>query len=121
MPAAIDNMSAAKRFMRQKCVLWPISGNRDNYGQHTYGTPEEIDCRWDEVTEEFIDEMGDKQLSRARLIVDRDLSLGDKLKLCFLDSDVNDDPSENEDVWIVRSFLKTPNVKGNKFLREVLI
>lgn len=114
-------MSAAKRFMRQKCVLWPLEGNTDIYGQPGYGSPEEIDCRWDDANEDFIDAFGNTQISKAKLIVDRDLNLGDKLMLGYLDSDVDDDPEDNEGVWSVRAFMKTPDVKGKKFLREVMI
>ena len=121
MPAATDNISVANRAMKQEAVYWPPD-TLDEFGRPSWGTPEEISCRWEDVTEEFIDPNGDRQISKSKLIVDRDLLIKGLLKLGELDSTVDqDDPKDNEDVWEIRLFSKIPDFKGRKYLREVYL
>lgn len=120
MAAATDNMAVAKRFMNQSAVWWQYS-DFDEFGKPSHATPVEVDCRWDDVVEEFINPNGDREVCRSKLIVDRDMAVKDKLRLGELDSTILDDPDDNEDVWEIRLFGKTPNVKGQKFLRQVYL
>lgn len=118
---ATDNMGVSKRFMKQTAVYWEASGVSD-HGQPTYEAPVQIDCRWEGVTEEFIDSDGDRVLSRARLIVDRDIAMKSVLWLGVLVDVVDEnDPRENDDAWEVRQFRKTPNKGAKKFHREVYL
>ena len=121
MAAATDNISVATRAMKQAAVWWTSDGV-DDFGQPTYGDPVEINCRWEVVNEEFISPTGDRELSKAKLIVDRDIEVKDILMLGDLDSLVDEDnPRDNDGAWEVRSFRKTPNFRGNKYLREVYL
>jgi len=120
MAAATDNMRVAKRFMKQKAVWWSHNAI-DEFGHPSYTTPEEVDCRWDDMAEQFINANGDQETSRSILIVDRDMKLKDKLKLGEYDSTIYVDPDDNEDVWEILQFNKIPDVKGTKFLREVYL
>ena len=119
--AASDNIPVAVRAMKQTAVYWPSSGV-DEFGQPTYDDPVEIDCRWETVREEFVAPNGDTEVSKAKLIVDRDMEVRDILYLGDLDSVVDpDDPKGNAGAWEVRLFKITPNFRGNKFLREVYL
>ena len=54
MAAATDNIGIAKRAMKQKAMYWaPLE--LDDYGKPTYSDPIEIDCRWEDKVEEFIE------------------------------------------------------------------
>ena len=120
MAAAVDNVGVARRAMKQKAVYWaPLEP--DAYGKPTYDDPIEIDCRWEDVQEEFVNPEGDREVSRSKLIVDRDLELKGMMKLGELDSNTEDDPKQEDDAWEIRLFMKTPNFKGTKFLREVYL
>ena len=119
MVTATDNIGVAVRAMKQAAVWWTSSGV-DEFGQPAYGSPEEIVCRWEVVNEEFIDPNGDREVSKAKLMVDRDIEVKDILLLADLDSLVDEDvPRDNDGAWEVRGFKKTTNFKGTKFLREV--
>ena len=50
--------------LNQKCVHWLKTGS-DKYDMPTYGTPTEIDCRWDDVTELFMSLKGELEPSRS--------------------------------------------------------
>lgn len=119
--AATDNISVAVKAMKQKAVYWGLS-TLDAFGKPMYEDPVEIDCRWEKVQEEFVDANGDRVISKAKLIVDRDLELKGVLWLGELEDLIEtDDPKENDDAWEIRLFKKTPDFKGTKFIREVYL
>ncbi len=117
---ADDNVPVAVRAMKQLAVYWaPL--DEDEYGQPTFASPVQIAVRWEDAVEEFINPNGDKEMSRAKLIVDRDLDNKGYLWLGNIVDLVSDTPAENDDAWEIRLFKKTPNFRGNKFLREVYL
>ena len=121
MAAATDNAKVAKKAMKQKAIWWDHDGGFDEFGDPTYAAPVEIDCRWEDVAEEFINPDGDKEVSRSKLIVDRDMKVKDMLKLGELDSTIETDPKDNLDVWEVRLWGKVPDFKGRRYVREVYL
>ena len=121
-------MSIIKRMRKQKAVYWaPESAESagddfDNYGQPQVTDPVVIDCRWEEVSEEFIDAQGTRQISRAKVYVDRDIIVGGILMLGVL-GDITDEsnPKENENAWEIRRFDKLPNLKATEYLRAAIL
>ena len=118
--SADDNIAVAIRAMKQVAVWWESSGI-DEFGKPSYAAPVEIECRWDDAVEEFVGSNGDREISRSKLIVDRDLKVKDKLKLGALSIAIEGNPDDNEDAWEIRLFKKTPDFKGRKYLREVYL
>jgi len=122
MAAATDNIGIAVKTMRQTAVYWAPTGSHDANGQPTYETPEEISCRWDDVAEEFITATGSRELSRAQLIVDRDLEVTGMILLGTLGSSIDQaDPHANVGAWEIRQTAKTPSLRGTKYLREAIL
>lgn len=122
-------MSIITRMRKQKAVWWPLQtiesagDDADNYGQPLVSLdPIEIDVRWEDVSEEFIDETDTVQMSRARVYVDRDVEVGGILMLGEL-TDITDanNPKENDNAWEIRRFEKLPNLKNTEFLRTVFL
>lgn len=120
--AADDNINTAVKVMKATAVYWPPETNYDQYGKPVPNEPVEISCYWDNRQEEFLDESGDKQKSKAVVIVDRDLLITGILMLGEL-TDVTDftDPKNNTNAWEIRGWGKTPNFKGNKYLRQAYL
>lgn len=119
--AADDNVRVAIRTMKGTAVYWGFAG-LDAFGKPTYEDPVVIACRWDDVQEEFIGPNGDREVSTARLIVDRDLEVKGVLYQGTLSSTVDaDDPKDNDGAWEIRLFRKTPDFKGGKYLREAYL
>lgn len=109
-------MSLITSMRRQIAVLWK-QGDLDNQGQPSYAAPVEISCRWEDVQEGFLDSGMQKQMSRAVVYVDRDVSPEDVLMLGALDSGVVvDEPFENAGAYAVRAFNKLPNLKNTEYL-----
>ena len=114
-------MSIITKMRKQTAVYWAKSG-LDSYGQLTYSTPVEISCRWEDTIQEFIGTNGVRQLSQSVVYVDRDMYVGDILKLGELDSGVDQDtPMDNSGAWEIRSFGKSPNLKNTEYLRTALL
>jgi len=116
-------MRILKKMLKQKAVYWELSTLEfDDYGQPILSSPVEIDCRWEDIGEEFLDKKGTLQLSRARVYVDRDVEIGGVLMLGELGSGVDEDnPKENDNAWEIRRFEKLPTLKATKFLRTVYL
>jgi len=119
--AADDNVRVAIRAMKQTAVYWAPT-TLDDFGKPTWHTPVEIDCRWTDEIEEFIDPSGERHLSRAKLIVDRDLEVKGVIWLGNLvDVSDLDDPKNNRNAWEILGTKKTPDFKGRKYLRQVYL
>ena len=122
-------MSLISRMRKQTAVYWALLGadsagvvDYDDYGQPQYTDPVEIACRWEEVTVEFLDAQGTRQISNASVYVDRDVDLGGVLMLGEL-TDITDDdiPKENDNAWEIRRYEKMPNLRNTEFLRTVYL
>lgn len=117
-------MSIITRMRKQTAVYWALASSEsggldyDEFGQPVVTTPVEIDCRWEDRTEEFIDSAGRTNLSRAIVYVDRDMRPGDILMLGDTD-DITDETNikENDGAWEVKRFDKVPDIRANEFLR----
>jgi hypothetical protein len=115
-------MSLITKMRKQKAVYWPPSTRRDQYGRPIAEAAVEIDCRWEDRTDEFITTTGERQLSNALVYVDRDIVLGGVLLLGTLDTVMDiTDPKNNEGAFEVLRFDKMPNLKGTEFLRTAYL
>jgi len=121
-------MSLIKRMRRQKAVYWALQSEDsggddfDDYGQPLVVAPVEIDCRWEDSTEEFIDADGVPQMSRAIVYVDRDVDVGGVLMLGTLaDVDDVDNPKINDAAWEIKRFDNFPDLKAKEFLKTAYL
>jgi len=114
-------MSLITRMRRQNAVYWALD-SIDQFGKKTFSSPVQIKVRWDDVTEEFLDSEGVRQVSKAVVYVGEDIEEGSVLMLGEL-SDITDavNIKENEGAWEVRMFAKTPNLRATEFLRRAYL
>lgn len=113
---------------KQTAVYWALgsadSGGKDfdAHGQPIYTDPVQIKCRWDDVSEEYIDAKGTKRISRSKVYVDRDVDVGGVLMLGVLtDVDPSKRPNENEGAEEIKRLDKMPNLKAKEFLRTAYL
>ena len=116
-------MSLITRMRKQKAVYWALASSDsggiafDDFGQPKYTDPVEIKCRWKDVTEEFLDAKGARQLSHAKVYVDRDVDVNGILMLGVIADITNEEnPKENDGAWEIKRFDKTPNFRATEFL-----
>jgi len=107
----------------QTAVYWPPGSEEtggfdyDDYGKPQYAQAVEVSCRWDDISEEIIMADGTRDLSRAQVIVDQDVSIRGVLFLGEL-TDVGDldNPKENEGAWEIKQVNKNPDIDCEDFL-----
>jgi hypothetical protein len=102
--------------LRQRAVLWTNTGT-DHYGRNTFSSPVEILCRWEDQIGEFTGPRGETLTTKAMVYVDRDLAVGDIIRLGSLDSDAPETPDDVSDAWPVQAFSKLPDIKIRNYLR----
>lgn len=120
-------MKILKTMLKQKAVYWPLLSNDsggvrfDAFGQPQYASPIEIECRWEDGNEEYLDDKGQRFISRAVVYVDRDLEVGGLLMLGEMYSGMESNPKANQDVWEVKRFNKLPTLRAKHFLRSAIL
>ncbi len=121
-------MGIITKMRKQTAVYWAPGSEEsggadfDEYGKPLYASPVEIDCRWEDVAEEFIDAKGTLATSRAIVYVDRDVRVGGVLMLGTLETGMDlDDAKQNEGAWEIRRFDKLPNLKATEYLRTAYL
>lgn len=116
-------------FANQKAVYWPPASTDsgetadfDNFGQPITTDPVEIDCRWSDKAEEFIDGLGTTQISHAIVLVTQDVEVGGVLMLGEL-TDIQDavNIKENPNAWEIRRFDKTPDIDAEEYLGKAYL
>jgi hypothetical protein len=108
----------------QTMVYWSTP-TPDGYGGFTYSTPEEISCRWDEKMQLVRGANGEEVVSKAEVMVTRDIDEGGFLYLGSLDDlsvAQKADPMLVDGAWKVLSISKTPLFQStDEFVRTVYL
>lgn len=117
-------MSIINKMRRQKAVYWanPVP---DGTGGFRFDLPVQIDCRWEDSQELYVDDQAGQVLSKAKVYVDRDVKPGEYLwlgKLTDLPAGVGHPLEAQLGGGLIRigSFNKVPNMKATRFLRTVM-
>lgn len=110
------------KLLKEDAVYWASvpGGGSGNSG---YDRPIEIKCRWEEMATEFTAMDGTTKVSRARVMVDRDLvPPGGILRYGTLNVlDDTDDPFGNSDVYVIQGWERIPNIRAAKFVRTAVL
>ena len=103
-------MSFKTRLQKQTCVYWAPDAVSE-YGQLSFLDPVEKSCRWEDTNDEFVDNNGNRQVSRSVVMVDG-VALGGLLMLGD-SGDITDEdtPRNNTGAWPIRKVDSVPNVR----------
>lgn len=105
---------------RQKAVWWKRL-TPDEFGVFTFDDPVEIDCRWDDCVKSFDTMKGETLMSTAVVYVDREMSVGDRLKKGEFDSNTPDDPLADDTAYEIQRFDINPNFRNTENLLTAYI
>jgi len=121
-------MSIITRMLKMTCVWWPLASSESGgiakgvYGETLYSDPLEISCRWEDRSEEYLNDKDEVQISNAVVYVDRDVVKGGVLMLGELTDITNDSsPLGNLNAWKIQKFEKLPNLKVTEYLRTAYL
>jgi hypothetical protein len=106
----------------QKAVYWAPSVLPDKYGRRGYETPVEIDVRWEDVAQEFVNDEGVTLLSHSVVYTSVDIEVEGVLLQGTLVGVITDAPFDNGGAYHIRKFDKLPFLrKTNRFLRTAFL
>ncbi|MHA2065524.1 MAG: hypothetical protein ACXABY_14210 [Candidatus Thorarchaeota archaeon] len=121
-------MGIIESMRRQTAVYWPPGSEAtggvdfDQYGKPSYADPVEIDCRWENVSEELVTADGTEFICKARVYVDQAVTPGGVLFLGETgDVDDLDDPKVNDGAWEVKRYDEMPNLRNTETLRTAYL
>ena len=107
--------------LREQAVVW-FADTFDGNGQPAYLAPVQINCRWDDVQEEFITPDMVRQMSSAVVYVDRDVPVGSMIRYGTLSELTSTTvPKSNTRTFEIRQLSKSPNFRHTEFLRRAMI
>lgn len=96
-----------KRSRYQKAVHWPLYGY-DGNGEPTVSSPQEITCRWEDVTRQIMGDNGTPIAIDAEVWVDTDVAEGSMM----WKGQLIDLPDPATDIMEVVGHDEIPDVKG---------
>ena len=114
-------MSILSGSLNQTAVYWGTPA-ASGFGHKTFAAAVEVDCRWEEKSDLYIDRKGKEFVSRSVVFVGQDLDIGGYLYLGELD-DLDSDPAPTDvsGAYEIRAFQKIPDLKGTDFVRKAIL
>jgi hypothetical protein len=117
-------MGLETKILKQTAIYWALASDEsggidfDDEGQPSFASPVEINCRWEERTEEIVLNDGTVYQSQAKVFVDRDLDVSGFLKFGELVSGLDMTvPKNNEKTWEIRRFDEIRDLKCRRLVR----
>lgn len=105
-----------KAGLKQDTVLWAYT-RMDNRANPVVSSPIEIKTHWELARGTFTNDRGEEIAYDGRAMVDREIRVHSVMRLGALE----DLPDEPDELYEVISFDSTPDVKGRKFQRNVIL
>ena len=110
-------MGFTTAFLKQTATHWAVTGV-DKFNNPTFGTPEELNCRWEERTELIQTPDGQQKPSRARIFLEDDIVVGDYL---FLGISSETDPRTVPNAYRILDFRKIPGLYVEQYERKAYL
>lgn len=98
---------------REKAVWWQWTGT-DEFGEDSFATPVEIECRWEKDIVQLVDYQGKSLTSKDTIYVDRLMNTNDRL----FQGELSDLPSlsvlpQDTDAVKILQFENLPTIRYN--------
>jgi hypothetical protein len=108
--------------LNQVAVYWERLAP-DGYGGYTWEDPVEIDVRWEQSSEMFIDSSGERVNCNAKVFLGQDVKVGDYIYLGDADdlTSASGSPVSMEAAMPIKRFDKIPDLAGAEFLRRAWV
>jgi hypothetical protein len=110
-------MSIIKKMRKQDAVWWSRNPTADEFGSISFAAPVQIKCRWEDQEGDIVSKQDEIVPSMTVVYVDRDMKIGDKLKLGLLDTGTPPDPKEDRLAYEIQGWQKIPDLRAKEFLR----
>lgn len=101
--------------LNQTATYWAKSG-KDGFGKLTFSSPVEIQVRWQDKQELFINSNGKEELSQTVIYLDQDIYSDDYF---YLGSSAITNPALVSGANPVKGFSKSTDLNGIEIIRKV--
>lgn len=108
--------------LNQTAVYW-AKGAPDGYGGHSWASPVEVACRWVDQNVKYTDPAGEEKVSKARVLVNQVMYVGDVLYLGTL-VDLPTPTSTPDAVsgsHEIKQFQNIPDLTASSFVRRAVL
>ena len=113
-------MSLITRVQKEVLTYWPpIESGANQFGELTYGPPEEVKCRWDDRIQEIILDDQTRVISRVEVISEKRLEVGGIIVRSPLDSVTGlANPKDNKNAFEILRSSETRRLNYREALYE---
>lgn len=114
-------MSLIKKMRKEYALYWQVKNN-DSFGKPFYLDPVIIQCRWEDVSVQFVNKNGEVSYSKSTIYVDRDMKTSDyllylgKTAPSTIEDKYKKSPLEIEGANEINGFNKLPTLKAKEWL-----
>lgn len=111
-------MTVTARNLKQTVTHWAVTGS-NGFGGYTFGTPTKLNARWQNDAQMYRDGNGEEVVSNAIVYLSADVAVGDYLGEGDLTATA--DPTTLSDVYRVRRYYKTSDLRNLDVLRKAIL
>lgn len=101
----------SQRNMRQVLTYWapPEDNSTDLYGKSTFTAPIQLECRWEDRTEELRSKKGEEFVSKSRVFVVEQLHIDGYV---FLGVSTQANPVDEPDAKEIQALARQPDLRN---------
>lgn len=101
----------------QTATYWALSGN-DGFGGRSFSSPSSISVFWQDVQQKYMDVSGEEKVSKAKVFLEQDVTVGSYL---YLGTSAVTSPYDVAGAYEIKSFSKIPSLDASEFERKALL
>jgi len=101
----------------QTATYWALAGN-DGYGGMTFSTPVAVTVFWQDVNQKYMNESGEEKVSKSKVFLEQDVTVGSYL---YLGTSAASSPYDVSGAYEIKSFSKVPSLDASEFERKALL
>ena len=97
---------------------WPVI--QGEYGGTEYGPPKQVEGRWRDISQLFVNARGKEEVSRAKVMVadEFDIKVGDYL---YFGESAALDPRNQVGAYQIRQYGRAADLRGNVYLKTAIL
>lgn len=99
---------SVRRNLKQTVTYWAPQGT-DRFGKRAFASPATLQARWEDTAELFINQQGQQDVSRSRVITADETELGGYL---YLGTSADTDPTMVDGAFEIRSVRTQPDLRS---------
>lgn len=101
----------------QTATYWAVTGN-DGYGGKSFSSPASLEVRWEDIEEKYIDSHGEEFVSRSKIFVQQDVTIGSYL---YLGTSAESSPYDVSGAGEIKTFKKVPTLDADEYERKAIL